>query len=140
MLSTDGISNVRKPLDSSFQGVKRLFVLAYDDSTNNDGSDANGRVKIDSYQKHFLPRVDIKNYNILTDGKNFYDQPINDLNKKYDEVRKAATGQGDDCTASCFLDYAYFDKNYKLIAVDFRKQKVLDTALKLFNKLYWLVS
>lgn len=58
-LNTDGISNIRKPLDSSFQEVKRLFLLTYDDSSNDDGSDANGRVKVDSYQKHFLPTVNI---------------------------------------------------------------------------------
>lgn len=58
-LNTDGISNIRKPLDSSFQEVKRLFLLTYDDSSNDDGSDANGRIKVGSYQKHFLPAVNI---------------------------------------------------------------------------------
>ena len=46
----------------------------------------------------------IKNYNIEIDGKNFYDQPINDLIKQYDEVRKISTGQGDDYTTGCLLD------------------------------------
>ena len=49
-----------------------------------------------SHRKYFLPRVEIKNYNIEIDGSNFYDQPINDLTKEYDEVRKISTGQGDD--------------------------------------------
>ena len=57
----------------------------------------------------------------MIDGKNFYDQPINDLIKQYDEVRKVSTGQGDDYTTECFLDYAYFKDNYKLIAVDLSK-------------------
>ena len=46
--------------------------------------------------------------------------------KQYDEVRKVSTGYGDDYTAGCFLDYAYFKDNYRLIAVDLSKQKALD--------------
>ena len=57
----------------------------------------------------------------MIDGKNFYDQPINDLIKQYDEVRKVSTGQGDDYTTECLLDYAYFKDNYKLIVVDLSK-------------------
>ena len=47
-------------------------------------------------KKYFLPRREIENYNVLIDGKNFQDQPINDLIKQYDETRKVSTGQGDD--------------------------------------------
>ena len=59
-------------------------------------------------------------------GGNFYDQSINDLIKQYDEVRKISTGQGDDYTTGCLLDFAYFEKNYRLIAADLSKQKALD--------------
>ena len=59
-------------------------------------------------KKYFLPRGEIKNYNVLIDRRNFYDQSINDLIKQYDEVRKVSTGQGDDNTTGCLLDYAYF--------------------------------
>ena len=59
----------------------------------------------------------------MIDGRNFYDQPINDLIKEYDEARKRSTGQGDDYTIGCFLDCAYFRDNYKLIAVDLSKPK-----------------
>ena len=104
-------------LDSSYQGVKRLFVLAYDNAN---------RITSDSDKKYFLPRIEKKNYNIETDGRNFYDQPINDLIKQYDEVRKISTGQGDDYTTGCLLDFAYFEKNYRLIAADLSKQKALD--------------
>ena len=61
-----------------------------------------------------------------TDGRNFYDQPINDLIKQYDEERKIPTGQGDDYTIVCLLDFAYFLKNYRLIAADLSKRKTLD--------------
>ena len=63
---------------------------------------------------------------IFFDGRNFYDQPINNSIKQYDEVRKLSTGQGDDYTIGCLLDYAYFKDNYRLIAVDLSKQKALD--------------
>ena len=74
----------------------------------------------------FFLRVKIENYKIEIDGKNFYDQPINDSVKQYDEIRKTSTGQGDDYTTGCLLYFAYFEKNYGLIAVDLSKQKALD--------------
>ena len=57
----------------------------------------------------------------MIDGKKFYDQPINDFIKQYDEVRKVSAGQGDDYTTGCLLDYAYFNDDYRLLAVDFKK-------------------
>ena len=82
--------HIRELPDSSYQGVKRFFVLAYENTASND------QVSDDSFNKYFLPRVKIENYNIEIDGRNFYDQPINDLIKQYDEVRKVSIGQGDD--------------------------------------------
>ena len=79
-------------------------------------------------KKYFLPRGKIKNYNVLIDGRNFYDQPINYIIKQYDEVRKVLTGYGDDYTTCCLLDYAYFKNYYRLIAVDLSKQKALDAG------------
>ena len=113
---------IRERLDASFQGVNKLFVLPYasgDNITNEN-----------SYRKYFLPRLKIKNYNIEIDGRNFYDQSINDLIKQYDEVRKISTGQGDDYTTGCLLNFAYFKKGYRLIAADLSKQKALDADLR----------
>ena len=100
---------IRELLDSSYQGVKRLFILAYDNTSNNP-------VTANSHRRYFLPRIKIENYNIEIDGRNFYDQPVNDLIKQYNEVRKTSTGQGEDYTAGCLLDIAYFEKKYRLIA------------------------
>ena len=80
----------RFPLDAYFQEVRRLFVLAF----NNTDGDIK-KVTKNSTRKYFLPRVNVTNYNVLIDGRNFYDQPINDMIKQYDEIRKIATGQGD---------------------------------------------
>ena len=63
---------------------------------------------------------------MLIDGRNFYDQPINDSIRKYDEIRKIATRKGDNYATGCLLDYDYFKKNYQLIAVDLSKQRELD--------------
>ena len=111
----------RFALDSFFQGVNRLFVLAFY-NTNNGAN----RVERDSHRKYFLPRINITNYNVLIDGRNFYDQPINDQIKKYDEIRKIATGKGDDYTTGYLLEYQYFKDHYQLIPVDLSKQKELD--------------
>ena len=96
---------IRELLDSSCQGVKRLFVLAYNNTKGNN------QVSVDSHKKYFLPRVKLETYNIEIDGRNFYDQPINDSIKQYDEIRKMSTGQGDDYTTCCLLHFAYFGKN-----------------------------
>ena len=64
---------IRELLDSSCQGVERLFVLAYNNT------EGNNQVSVHSFRKYFLPRV---NYNIETDGRNFYDQSINDWIKQ----------------------------------------------------------
>ena len=111
--------HIREMLDWSYHGVKRKFALPYDNITGND------QVSVNSF-KNLQPRVKIENYNIELDGRNFYDQPINDSIKQYDKIRKTSTGQGDDYTTGCLLDFAYFEKNYRLIAPDLSKQKALD--------------
>ena len=100
--------------------MNRLFILAFN----------NGAIRIerDSHRKYFVPRVNITNYNVLIDGKNFYDEPFNDQIKKYDEVRKVMTGKGDDYTTGSLLDYYYFLKHYQIIAVNLSKQKELDAG------------
>ena len=62
----------------------------------------------------------------MIDGKNFFDQPIKDNMVTFDNIRKAATAQGDDYTTGCLLDYPYVNDTYKMIAVDLSKQKALD--------------
>ena len=108
----------RKLLDASFEGVKRLFVLAF--ATGGNNATQNG------YRKYYLPRINIPNYNVLIDGRNFYDQPINNQIRKYDEARKIATGKGDNYATGCLLDYNYFKDFYQLVAINLSKQKELD--------------
>ena len=120
-------SNIRERLDASFQRVNKLFVLAYahgDNVTNEN-----------SYRSYFLPRLKIKNYTIEIDGRNFYDQSINDVIKQYDEIRKISTEQGDNYTTGCLLDFTYFEKNYRLIAADLSKQNALDADPKAIQQI-----
>ena len=126
-------------LDASFQGVNRLFVLAFNNvfTTTTAGvvNDNVNKVKRDSYRKYYLPRVKINNYNIMIDGRNFYDQPIGDEIKKYDEIRKIALGKGDDYSTGCLLEFSYFRKIYQLIAIDLSKQKELDADLRAIQQI-----
>ena len=92
----------------------RLFVLF---ENENDRTEHTG---------YNLLKVDIKEYNVKIDGRNFFDQPINGDIKTYKNIRKIATGQGDDYTTGCLLDYAYFKNYYKMIAIDLSKQQALD--------------
>ena len=62
----------------------------------------------------------------MIDGRNFFDQPINSMNKTYENIKRTATGQGDDYTTGSLLDYSYFKENYKLIAIVLSKQQALD--------------
>ena len=64
-----------------------------------------------------------KKNDLLIDGKNFYDQPINNQIKKYDEIRMIATRKGDDYTTGCLLDYQYLKDRYQLISVDLSKKQ-----------------
>ena len=118
--------NLIELLYASFQGIRRLFILAYVVAA----CAANDKVGIKENKKYFLPRLEIKNYNALIDGRNFYGQPINNLIKQYDEVRKVSTVHGDDYNTGSLLDYVYFKDNYILIAVELSKQEVLDADPK----------
>ena len=90
-----------------YQGVHRLFVLSFENE--------NDRI---SHSNYYLPKVQIKDYNVMIDGKSFFDQPINSELKAYQNIRKIATGKGDDYATGCLLDYSYFKENYKMIAID----------------------
>ena len=111
--------NLNYLIEPSFQGVNRLFVLAFE---NDDQRTSNKR--------YYIPNVEIKDYNVMIDGKNFFDQPINSMIKTYENVRKITIGQGDDYTTGCLLDHTFFKKYYKMISIDLSKQQVLDADPK----------
>ena len=119
-INEDSDANVFKyiNLDPSFQGVNRLFVMAY--------NRANGQPTRNGQRKYYLPRIDLEKYNVIIDGRHFYDNPIKSDIEKYRELKKVMIGKGEDYTTGSLLDFNYFDKHYKLVAVDLSKQKELD--------------
>ena len=105
-------------LDPSFQGVNRLFVMAY--------NRANGQPTRNGQRKYYLPRIDLEKYSVIIDGRNVYDNPVESDIEKCRELKKVMIGKGEDYTTGSLLDFNYFDKHYKLVAVDLSKQKELD--------------
>ena len=105
-------------LDPSFQGVNRLFVIAY--------NRANNQPTRNGQRKYYLPRIDLEKYNVVIDGRNSHDNPIESDIEKYRELKKIMIGKGEDYTTRSLLDFNYFDEHYKLVAVDLSKQKELD--------------
>ena len=101
-------------INPSFQGVNGLFVLSFENE--------NDRTSHSTYS----PKVEIKDSNVMIDGKNLFDQPINSITITYENIRKIAAGQGDDYTTGCLLDCSYFKDHYKLVAIDLSKQQALD--------------
>ena len=108
-------ANLNYLIEPSFQGVNRLFVLAF----KND-------VQRKAHSGYYLPNVEIKNYNVMINGENFFDHPIKDDKVTYKNIIKIATGKGDNYTTGSLLDYTYFRNNYKMIAVDLNRQQELD--------------
>ena len=109
-------------LDPSFQGVNRLFVMAY--------NRANGRPTRNGQQKYCLPRIDLEKYNVIIDGRNFYDNPIESDIEKYRELTKVMIRKGEDNTTGSLFDFNYFNKHYKLVAADLSKQKKIRCGSK----------
>ena len=113
-------------IDPSFQAVNRLFVLPFENETDRE-----------VHTKYFLPLEEIKDYNVIIDERNFFDQPIKNDFKTYDNIRKISTGQGDDYITGCVLDYNYFKEHYRLIAIDLSKQQKLDADPKAIQQIFF---
>ena len=86
-------------MNLSFQGVKRLFVLAFEDDAQ--------RI---SRKRYYIRNVEIKDYNVMIVRKNLFDQSVKNDKVTYENIRKITTGQGDDYRTGCLLDYACFKK------------------------------
>ena len=98
----------------SFQGVHRLFVSSF----QNNGC------------RTSFPLVEVKDYNFVIDGRNFFDQTVKNNLITYNNIRKIVNDQGDDSTTGCRLDYNYFNNYYKMMAIDLSKQQARDADPK----------
>ena len=102
-------------VDPSFLEVNTIFVL----SIQNNAHRA-------THTGHFFWKVETKDYNVMIDVENFFDQPVKDDLRIYGNVQKIAIGQEDNYAAESLLNYPYFNENYKLIAIDLSKQQALE--------------
>ena len=114
-------------LDHSFQGVNRLFLMAY--------NRANGQPNRNGQRKYYLPRISLHKYNVIIDGRNFYDNPIESDIEKYRELKTVMIGKGEDYSTGSLLDYNYFEKHHQLVAVDLSKQKELDADPRVIQQI-----
>ena len=78
------------------------------------------------HSEYYLPKVELKVYNVKIDGRNFFAQLITNAIKTYEDIRKIATGQVDDYTNVFLLHYPYFKENYKMIETDLSKEQALN--------------
>ena len=106
-------NNLNYLIDPKFTKVNRLFVLSFENE--------NDRT---SFSKYFVPNVQIKYFNVLIDEKSFFDMPIKNGEETYQQIIEM--GRNNDYTTGNLLDYEYFSKHYKLIAIDLTKKIELE--------------
>ena len=115
-------TNFNDLVKSSFQGVNRLFVLAFEDDAQS------------AINKRYIPNVEIKDSNVLIDGENIFDQPIKNNKITYENILKIATSQGNYYTVGCLLDYTYFKDSYKMIPIDLSKNQAVDVSSRIIQQ------
>ena len=106
-------NNLNYLIDPTFTKVNRFFVLSFENE--------NDRT---SFSKYYVPKVEIKDFNVLIDGKSFFDVPVKNKEEAYEKIMSIS--KNNDYTTGNLLDYEYFSKHYKLIAIDLSKQIELE--------------
>ena len=116
--------NLNHLVELSFEGVNRLFILAFENDTQRT-----------SAKVYYVPNVERKIYNIMINRENFFDQPIKNDKVTYENIRRICNGFGEDYTCGSILDYPYVKDIYKMIAVDLSKQQALDPDLRAIQQI-----
>ena len=117
----------RTTLDVSFQGASKLFAAAYE--TNDVERNANSE---ELRRRYYLLRAEIRDYNVLIDGRNFDDQNVNSSIVRYNKLLKITTGRSEDYSTGCLLYYDYYIKDFSIVGIDLSHQAVPDSDPK-FN-------
>ena len=111
-------NNLNDLIDPTFTNVNRLFALSFENE--------NDRV---SFSKYYLPKIEIKDFNVLTEGKPFFEIPVKNKEGSYEAIIEMS--KNNDYTTRNLLEYEYFKDHYKIIAIDLSKQTELkNTDLK----------
>ena len=108
-------NNLNYLIDPTFTKVNRLFVLSFENE--DDGI---------SFSKYYVPNVQIKDFNVLSDGKSFFNMPLKNKEETYEQIIELA--RNNDYATGNLLDYEYFSKHYRLIAIDLSKQIELENS------------
>ena len=125
-MTTEAVNNNLNILvDPTFTNVNRLFVLAYQNADDRQ-----------SFSQFYLPRVMVKDFNVITDKLAFFDLPIKTEEEAYEKVIDISRNNG--YTTDNLLDYDYFKKYYKLIAIDSSKQQVLQENEDLIQQINFI--
>ena len=106
-------NNLNYLIDPIFTNVNRLFVLTFENEDDRT-----------SFSKYYVPKVEIKDFNVLIDGKLFFEIPVKNKEEAYEAIIEMA--KNNNYTTGNLLDYEYFKDQYKLIAIDFSKQTELE--------------
>ena len=121
-------NNLNYLIDPTFTKVNRLFVLSFERIEENNVK----KDHRDSFSHYYVPNVEIKDFNVLIDGKSFFDLPVKNEEEAYEKIIEIS--KNNDYTTGNLLDFAYFKENYKLIAIDLSKQ----TKLKDPQQIYFI--
>ena len=113
-------NNLNYLIDPTFTNVNRLFVLSFQRIVGENNTIKDYR---DSFSHYYVPNVEIKDFNVLIDGKSFFDLPVKNEEEAYEKIINMSNNN--DCTTGNLLDFVYFKKNYKLIAIDLSKETKL---------------
>ena len=105
-------NNLNYLIDPTFTNVNRLFVLSFPRNNNTDSRY--------SYSNYYVPKVKISDFNVLIDGKSFFDLPVKIEEEVYEKIIEMSNNN--DYTTGNLLDFTYYKNNHKLIAVDLSKQ------------------
>ena len=106
-------NNLNYLIDPTFTNVNRLFVLTFENEDDRT-----------SFSKYYVPKVEIKDFNVLIDGKSFFAIPVKNKEEPYEAVIEMS--KNNDYTAGNLLDYEYFKDHYQLIAIDLSKKIELE--------------
>ena len=112
--------NLNYLIDPTFINVNRLFVLSFQRITGENNTAKDHR---DSFLHYYVPNIRIKDFNVLIDGKSFFDLPVKNEEEAYEKIIDIS--RNNDYTTGNLLDFAYFKQNYNLIAIDSSKQTKL---------------
>ena len=125
-MTTEAVNNnLNILIDSTFTNVNRLFVLAYQNADNRQ-----------SFSQFYLPNVMVKDYNVIIDKLAFFDLPIKTEEEAYERIIDIS--RNSEYTTGNLLDYDYFKKYYKLIAIDLSKQQVLQENEDLIQQINFI--